>query len=402
MKKLIAAAAALALALSLTSCSGLTIFSNYRRLEDIELVRTVTADVAEGGVNASVYSDAGKESDPRMYERTASSIGVALGELQLMSLGRVAILSHTENMLIGEELAGAAFTECLDYVERYSEMRLDTGMLIVRGGKARDLVSGLSGSDTPASDIITGFAENIARVGEGYVFTCREILSSLAERGSALVMCVRGEETEDKLFEARGDLDLRADGLAVMNDGGISDFLDKGETLGSLLVLSKIKSGNIDVPVGDTVLTLSLDGFLLDVEPIFEDGSLERVDVDLSVQANIINLIGLAEITKDEYRKRAEEALSDMLQKAVESAIAKSQEMGVDFLGLEGFVRRSEPLKTEDMPTPFEELFPELEVRVKVKSIIRRTYDIMDPPQSVNDEEAKNPWENLIESLRDN
>ena len=300
MKRAAAIMLALSLALGLNGCgSGLTIFSNYRRLENIELVRTVTADAEGGDITATVYSDAGKESDPRMYQRTASSIGVALGELQLMALGRVALLSHTENMLIGEELAAESLGECLDYVERYSEMRLDTGLMIVREGTARELVSGLSGPDAPSSDVIKGFADNISRAGQGYVFSCREIIASLCENGYALAMCVAGEKAEDKLFESRGELDIRPRGLAVLTAEGISGFLDDEETTGALLVLSKYRSKDMDIPVGDTVVTLDLDGFETQVRPVFDrEGALRGMKIKLHVSANIINLSGTAEVSR--------------------------------------------------------------------------------------------------------
>ena len=75
--------------------------------------------------------------------------------------------------------------------------------------------------------------------------------------------------------------------------------------------------------------------------------------------------------------------------------------MGIDFLDLRGFAARAEPIKLQDMPGSFEEALPDLEVEVTAESSIRRTYDIMDPPQTAKDKEVKNPWENLIESLRD-
>ena len=399
MKKLVAMVALLVL--SLSGCSGLTIFSNYRKLESIELVRTITIDKAENGVNAAIYGTAGEDSEARMYEKTGESVGVTLGELQIMPLGRQAILSHTESVLIGEELAADGIDECLDYIERYAETRLDTSIFVVRDGTARDLVYGLSGKDTPASDVVMGLTEHIDRVGKGYVFTCREIASSLADNGCALVMCVRGVE-EEKLFDARGDLNIDPAGFAILRDDGVEDFLTEEESLGAMLILSKLKSMEVDLPVGDTVLTVSIDGVKTDIHPVFsDDGALERVMVKLAFQANIVNLRGLTDIEDGAYRKEAEQALSREMLNAVRAALDKSQELGTDFMSLEGAVRRAAPLKTEDMPGTWNELFSALPIDIATESIIRRTYDITDPPQVVGEEE-KRPWEKLIESLRDN
>ena len=83
MKK--AALLALALSLALTGCSpGLTIFSNYRHLEMIELVRTVTVDSSEDGVLVGIYGTAGEEQEARMYEKSGPSIGVTMNPISSM------------------------------------------------------------------------------------------------------------------------------------------------------------------------------------------------------------------------------------------------------------------------------------------------------------------------------
>ena len=400
MKKAVFVCLALAVALSLTGCSGLTIFSNYRRLENIELVRTVTVDSQEGGgVNVSVYGTAGEQSEARMYERSGPSVGVAMGKLLLMPLGREAILSHTEALLMGEELAKESIRECLDYVERFSEMRLDTGVLIVRDGTARDLLAGLSGADTPASDTIAGLGRNIARVGEGYFFTAREIASSLADNGCALVQCVRGVE-EEKLFEERGELNLEPAGFAVVREGAVCAYLTDQETLGAILLLGKYKSRNVDLALPGAAVTVSVDLAQTELEPVFDrEGRLTRLRVRLSLRANIINVAGMADITDEAVRRTCEEALTQQMTGAVQAAVRRGQELALDYLDLEGAIRRKAPLKTADMPDAWQDIFPLLAVDVEGKSVLARTYDIADPPE-LSGKEDKNPWEKLIESLK--
>ena len=401
MKKAFCAFLALAIALALTGCSGLTIFSNYRHLENIQLVRTVTADMEGEGVNVSVYGTAGEQSEARMYERSGPSIGVAMGKLILMPLGREAILSHTEAMLIGEDLAKKSIRECLDYVERFSEMRLDTGVLVVRDGTARDLLAGLSGSDTPASDTIAGLGRNIAKVGEGYFFTAREIASSMADNGCALIQCVRGVK-EEKLFEARGDLNLEPAGFAVLKDGAVCEYLTDEETLGAMLLLGKYKSRNMDLALPGAAVTVSVDLAKTDMEPVFDrDGRLTELRVRLSLRANVINVAGEADITDEAVRRQCERELTEIMTGAVRAAVRRSQELKIDYLDLEGVVRRSSPLKLEDMPGAWEDIFPGLPVTVEGSGVLARTYDIADPPEK-SGKEDKNPWEKLTESLKGN
>ncbi len=389
----------LALSLCLTGCSsGLTILSNYRRIENIELVRTVTADISGEGVNVAVCGTAGEESVARMYEKTGSSLGVALGELILLPLGRDAILSHTENMLIGEDMARERLNECLDYIERFSEMRLDTGLLIVRDGTARDLLKGLTGEDTPAPDVIAGLARNISKTGEGYFFTCREIASSLADNGCALMQCVRAQE-EEKLFEARGELNIVPAGFAVVREEGGVEFLSDQETLGTMLILQKYKSRNVDLSLPGGVVTVSVDSVETKVEPVFKkDGSLERMSVRLALEANVICLKGEADLEDKALREAAEMELSRIFREAAESAIRRSRELGLDYLDLESILERQAPLKAEETLRNWEQVFPILPVEVEAESTLQRTYDIVDPPQDAKEDQK--PWEKMIRSLK--
>ena len=403
MKKTICLALALALTLALTGCSkGLTIFSNYRRIENIELVRVFTADALEDGVLVSIYGTAGEQNDARMVEKSGPSLGTAMGELLMMPLGREAILSHTENLLIGEDMARERLNECLDYVERYSETRLDIGLLIVRGSSARDLLKGLSGSDPSAADVIAGLANHIARVGEGTVFTCREAAVSLLENGVALIQCVRGVE-EEKLFDARGDLNLEPDGFAVVTeDGSTLEFLTGEETLGCLLLLSRLEAKDLDLTVEDTVATVSVEELKTAYEPVFDgDGALTKIKVRITAGAKLVSLRGVADVTKKSWREAAERALSETLRDAAQAAVVRSQTLGLDFLDLHGITARKHPMKLAAMGRDWSEIFPTLPVEVEVEGALRRTFDIMDSPE-IAEKEEMTPWEKLTESLKDN
>ena len=390
-----------ALAVLLTACSpGLTIFSNYRSLENLELVRTVTADTAREGVHVTICSTAGEKSDARMYGRVGPSIGVALGELIHLPLGREAILSHTENLLIGEAYVKEGLAQCLDYMERFSEMRLDTGILIVRGGTAKDLVEGLTGGETPAPDAIAGLGRIAARIGRGYFFTCRQIAASLAENGCALAMSVRGEKA-DKLFEDRGELDIEPAGFAVLRPGEDPVFLSDEETWGALMLLGLFRSRNVDLPVEDTVLTVSVDKAGAAYTPRFDGQGLAGVDIALTAQANVICMEGDGDLKDPAYREKAEKALGEALRQAAGAALDRSRVLQVDFLDLAGIVRRKAPLKFEGVADKWGEIFPELPLTVTVKAELTRTFDIVDPPAVSKGEEAKSPWEKLTDSLRD-
>ncbi|MGM9521004.1 MAG: Ger(x)C family spore germination C-terminal domain-containing protein [Oscillospiraceae bacterium] len=386
--------------LILPGCSGMSLFSNYREIEDLELIRTVGVDSRDEEVNVMICTGVSAEgSAPRMYETKAGSFGVALSDLQKIPLGKEALLSHTENLLIGEEEARKGISEELDYVERFSEMRLDTSLFIVREGTARDLMKGVTGKSTSAADILMRLKESLPELGAGFDYTCKDTAVSLAGNGTALVMAIKAEKDE-KLFEDRGDMKIVPAGLAVIEDGKLVDFLNEEETRGVLLLTSKFKADTIELQCGDSSVTLTADGAKTDITPeVGDDGRLKKLHVRIKVEANVVNVHGTDSIEDSKYREKLQKDLSDVMKGSAEAAIARALEMDADFLDFTGTVWRAEPLKFDKSAGSFKELFENAEITVEGESILRRTYDLRDPLNDTGEEEP-GIWERLTSLLK--
>ncbi len=398
LRRALSVLTALAL-LPISGCSGTTIFSNYREVEDLELVRTICVDKAGDGVNVLICtSPTGEEAKLRMFERSAESVATGLAKLRKTSTGKEALLSHTENLLIGDAEAARGVGACLDYVVRYGEIMLDTNLFIVRGMEGRELMRGIAGETTSPASVLSGVVMSLPMEGEGYVFTCRDTAVSLSENGCALVMAISGAK-EEKLFEDRGDMRVVPAGFALLTDGRLVDYLTEEETLGVLLLRSKLKDMDVDIPCRDGVITVSLSEVETEVVPRLEGDKLAGFRAELSVKADVVNISGSSRIEDKDVRAEAESWLSDLISKSAEAAIRKSQATGADFLELCGIAMRSKPMKLSFTTEEFRELLEELDFQVTVKSTLRRTYDVTDPLDE-SGEEVPGIWERLILSLK--
>ena len=395
MKKIAAFIMAAAVAVSSSGCSGLSIFSNYREIEDLELIRTVGVDSDPEGVNVIISSGStGSESAPRIYETQAPAVGVGLAVLQKVPLGKQALLSHTENMVLGEEEARSGIGQVLDYVERFAEMRLDTSLFIVKGGTARDLIRGTAGKNTSAAEMLQRLRDSLPQLGAGEVWSCKDVAVSLAATGTALVMAVEPVE-EEKLFEERGDMKIVPAGFAIIVDGALRDYLDEQETRGALLLRSVFRAETLPIDVGDAQVIVTVDGAKTSVYPEFDDtGTLRGVGIGLELQANVINVSGGGEIQSSDFRRQVEEKLSQVMGDSVQAAIEASREMDVDFLGIQELVRFEEPVRLRKMGEQWEDIFGELEFQVKAEAQLRRTYDLKDPLSTTGEEETS-LWEKV-------
>lgn len=386
------------LSFTLTSCSGMTVFSNYREVEELDLVRTICADRSDEGVNVLICaSPTGENASLRMYSQSAESFSIALNDLRSTPTGRSADLSHTENLLISEAAARDGIAVYLDYIVRYGELRLGTNLFIVRGESCHDFMTGISGEEVSPASVLAGAVRSLPVDGYGYVFTCKDTVTSLAENGCALVMAVKAAE-DDKLFDGRGERKLEPAGFAVIRDGKLNDFLTDEETLGALLVLSKLDGRDVTLTVGDSELDVRINSVDTQIEPVFDGDTLTGIDITLECGANLVNMDGSEQIESADVRSEAETELKAFLEDAVNAVVSRSKRTRTDFLGLGGIVNRAAPFKYEKTGD-FESVLGTLEFNVKAKSTIKRTYDVTDTVHENGEEESGNVWRKLAKFL---
>ncbi len=399
MKRLKITAAVLAAlaALAIAGRGGGSIFSNYREVADLELVRTLCVDSSGEGVDVLICSSAsGEDTKIRMYERQAPGVAVGLGLLRTTPTGGSTDLSHTENLLISEDAARDGIGESLDYVLRYGEIRLDTNMFLVRGGTCRELMEGIAGEDTTPASVLRGAADSLPRTGQGRVFTCRQAAISLADSGCCLVMAV--ERAQDaKLFDGRGESVIAPAGFALIVDGRLHDFLTQEETLGVLILRNLLEGWDVDVPCGGGSVTVSVNGAETEISPLFCGDSLTGMRVEVSAEANVLNADGDARLTDSASRAEAEESLASLCRDAVASALARSRSTGADFLDLRGAVLRAAPGRAGSVGD-FSKLLGTLNFDIQVRCGLERTYDITDPVEENGGEEGS-VWERVTSLL---
>ena len=400
MRKTLCAAAAVLLALSCHGCSGASILSNYREIEDLEIIRTLGADYNSQGIQVTACTGlTGTDSAPRIYGQSAHSIGIALDKLQKLPLGKSALFSHTENLLIGQDQAQAGIAPILDYLERNSDTRMDITPFVVKGGDARELISGATGGSTSCTDMLASLRESAPYLGSGWPYSCRDVAASLAGRDCALIMAVEGVE-EEKLFEDRGDMNILPVGFALLSSPGtLETFLDREQTLGTLMATGRLRSFETELSWEDSPLTLLLTGSQCSVEPSFEGGRLSEINVEITARGSIVNAGQGASLWRESFILSAQRALEGQIYGWVSSALELSAETGLDFMDLLGRAERAEPVPYRRAAAASSPSIDNVEIGLSVTGLIERTYDINDPVD-IREGEEESFWEKAREFLQ--
>lgn len=133
----------------------------------------------------------------------------------------------------------------------------------------------------------------------------------------------------------------------------------------------------MDTGDGSTVM-LTLDTCRAAIRPVWDGGALARVDVTLQLHAGISELRTPRRITAQAYQDELNAALAARVGGWVRDALAASQALEADFLGVGQAVAVRSGRRWAAIRDGWAELWPDVPVRVTVAADVGRTYDLRD------------------------
>ncbi|MBQ3404956.1 MAG: hypothetical protein IJG63_06030 [Oscillospiraceae bacterium] len=380
MKKALSALLAVFVALSAGGCSPVNIWADYRETEDLELIRVLGVDSADQSVTVTAgtgeWAD-GEES--RIIMQRAENLPAALNCLRCDPVGREPCFTHTEYLVVGEELAREGLGGLLDYVERMSTLRLKTGLFIVRGGSAESAISACAGERSSAADMLKYISANVELMGLGSVYSCGSVAASLADDGLALVQAVAVGGSGG----TEGDFILKPLGYAAFRDGKLLCYFEGAEAAALSVLTGRVKSMGMSAePEDGSRAVMELRGFHVRVSPRWEEAGLAAVRVDIEAKAGLTQMSGGADIEAKAVRRALERRLAGQLEELTERTIVRTQALGCDFAGLGGMLDRRCPGKFASVRVDWASIYPNLDITVSARVELDRTFEITSTPAS--------------------
>lgn len=370
-------------AISLTGCNvtGEISKNRYRRdIDQFELIRTIAVDEKDNKVTVTVSSKSGEEEgEPLVIHAEADTVVGALEQLHRYSPKEQIFFAHTRNYVLGEDAAKGGVLEYLDFMERDLNMRLDTPMFIVKKGTAEELVEESTGEASEISELLEAIQKDTSLMSAGYVFSCVEVAKNLSESGSALVASIELEDA-DNLSSGGNEKMAVPVGYAVLKDGKLIDYIDTDLSSGVSILLNKMKSDVIEIPDGDgNFAAFRLTKGSSRFRPVFEDGTLAYVDVEIKLRANIDEVSSGIDLYDENVLNGYRDEISGRMQSECEQVIALSQQENADFLGIGAVIKKKAPVKFAKMPGSWEDVFSGTEFRYNIQTTIERTHDLKEP-----------------------
>ncbi len=360
------------LCLIFSGCTKGLVFQDYREIDQMTPVQTLGIDRNGDLVTAtaSTISDGGSV----VLKNSSLTVSRAIREMQNYTEKKYIFYGHTAHLLVGEAEAARGISRCLEFVERDSEVRLDTDLYVVQQGTAEKVISACSSGENSIGDLLDSLNKDVQLMSESYVFSCGDTAEALEERGCALVSAVALRDS-DNLLQGGNGPSLQSCGYAIVTKNGLLGYLDRNLARGANLLMDKSGSDVLEVSCGNRLLAARLTDSQCRYTPRFEADRLAGLEIAITVRCNVDDLLPPEQTVSESIIHELEAALASLEQTRAETVLCLSQELNADFCGLGLRVRQAAPLRFDQMEESWRECFPGLDISVAVQAKLERSYD---------------------------
>ncbi len=368
MRKKIAALL-MSVLLALTGCSGGSIYSNYRDIAQLLVVRTMGFDSSDdGGVTLSVAAEGSGLSgeygegqfSPLRLCADAPSVTLAQEKLQSFSEGRQLFFGHGSYIVLGQSATETGVTKYFDCLERDASFRLSVPVFALKDGSAAALVLDSGGKTTDASQLLHAVTENLRLSGRARVYTAAQIISSLEQNGAALICAVRTVPAASSSSEAEPEeAAIEPDGYIIIYNGRAAGEIP--ESLAPGVGILKGETGTLAVSLGDA--TAELDRVRCELEPVMSGGALAGLEVKIRLTASLAEAEG--EFSVPELESRLEQIVKSWVGGVIECSLGS----GCDALNLAAELPRG-------LRDDFTGRMAQLYYNVEVTAELQRSYHL--------------------------
>lgn len=288
-------------------------------------------------------------------------------------INRRMYLAHNEVIILGNEVAREGVRAYLDLFFRDPEPRLTAWILVAKEKAGAVLETGAELEKIPAL--------NLAQLLEARVATsevpavnlndfCQRLMSKTAAPVAPLVEV--SDEGKKKTARLAGTVVFKKDKLV--------GYLTLTESRGLLWVLNEIKGGIIVVksPDGEGEVSLEILRASSKITPEIKDGK-PFFTVKIKEEGNLDEQKCAENLTTLTAWAALEQNQVGVIRQEVKAALQKAQELNADIFGLGEVVQRKYPALWKELELHWDEVFPQLEIKIVVETKLRRSSMITRP-----------------------
>lgn len=367
---------------------------NQKELTDLAFVMALGIDRGEDDLyhisfqlvnpgNVSAGQTGGGQGLPiAVYKSTGRTVTEAARNAT-KKVSRRLYYAHTNLVVVSEEVARDKnlMLNLLDAFSRDPEFRTTTEFLIARDTTAEQLVSTLTILDKlPVSKITKELKATETMKGENFRVSIDDLIDGIVGSGKEPVLngyrLIGMQEEANKatnLQKTTTDALLAADGLAVIKDGALIDWIESTKARGVIWVLDKAKSTDITVKWKGKKNALSIVPIRskTKVSTIFKNGK-PVINIKVENEGWISEANTAIDLTDPKVIGKIEKLVEKEIKKEIQSSVKEAQKLRTDIFGFGDSVHKANPKLWKKLKGNWNDYFADIEVNVKVDSYVRR------------------------------
>lgn len=322
----------------------------------------IKAPAKEGGQGEAVW----------VVTTTGRSVSDNIKDLRMQS-GRKCLWSHAKIIVVGEEAAKEGIDKIIDFFEREHDLRRRIWVIVARGDAKEIMEAQLKLEKIPAFGI-SNLVESSKHISKAAAVNLHEFIGMVSSKTTCAFapgIEVFGKEAEKE--NKAGSLRLTDTG--VFKNYRLKGWLDAYESRGLLWVLGKVESGIIEVKCPEEkekLIAIEITRASSKIKPEIKDGSV-TITVEVSEEGTIRDdQFTSVDYTTPEAIKCLEKGTAAIIESEINKAITKAQEFNTDVFGFGEAVYRKYPREWKKLEKEWDEIFPNLEVKINVDAKIKR------------------------------
>ncbi|MDQ8734082.1 Ger(x)C family spore germination protein [Paenibacillus sp. LHD-38] len=315
------------------------------------------------------------------FTETGDTLFEAIRKMSAKTSRRL-FFSHTQMLVIGEQIAKTGIFPLIDLIERNQDIRTDISVLVTRGVKARELLQLTTQMESiPINQIHEMLEVNQTAYGVNYAVKIND-LTRLHGKGKEQAvlpsMRIEGDRANGNKDENVNSIPASAipvlSTMAVFRNGKLVDYLKPKESRGLSWMRDKMKSTVIKLTCPDSEGDLIVEVQGVTVEHKVKKGERDMpiVQVHLRVTGSIQEIMcPNVNVTDEKVLNQIGMMASKAVKGEVEATIDKLQKkLQVDALGWGKEVYLKQPAIWKRVEGDWAELFPKVESEVICNTII--------------------------------
>ena len=310
--------------------------------------------------------------------------------------------SHSEVLIIGEDLAREGIAPILDFYLRDHELRRTTWFIIAKETTAKEILGvqhkfgGVTSTvidNLVQSAIVTSNAVQVRITDFTAMLACSqcdpvagrvEFVAAGEPEGK-----LEGSETRDMKNNVTEGEFLRYTGAAVFKGDKLVGWLDRKETRGYNWVKGEVQSGIIVVesPEEDgKKVSLEIIKATSNVSVEFKE-EMPEFKIEVDVAGNLGETMGKVDLTAKSLLTSLESRMAEVVRNEIEASLQKLQELKADSMGLGLQAYRQQYKDWVKIKDRWEDIYPQLSPEIVVTVSLNRSGLIRTPVNSLSEEE---------------